>query len=539
MADERSAEPLPSAPLAVIGAGTMGAGIAQVCATGGFEVLLFDAVEGAATSAAERIETQLLRLVEKGRLPEAEAASAVSRIRPVASLNALADCFFAVEAAPEDLRLKQELFEELAEVCSPQTVLASNTSSLPVTSIASAVPHPQRVVGMHFFNPVPLMRLVEVVAGRASDQRSIAITHAVAERMGKVAIDAADVAGFLVNRVSRPFLLEAQRLLGEHVESHDTIDRVVRLGGGFRMGPFELSDLVGVDVGFDIAQSFYSLSFGEPRWQPSPIAAQLVAAGHHGRKSGRGYYEYAADGSYREPDPELSFPESAEGTAEILGRAPVADELRRLAKAAGYDVPAYGEHSSAPATVIVDARIEGAGRVADRGRSPVIVLCAGGSLATLAGERDAVGFHCLPPLGESHLVELVRGDHTSDGAVAAATHFFRSIGKHVEWVGDGPGLVLGRIVCQLINEAAFAVQEQVGSPEDIDQGVKLGLNYPRGLLEWGDQIGLEHVLATLVALQAETGSDRYRPAPLLRRMVATGKSGRHAGRGFHSYSIQE
>lgn len=526
---------LPAGPVAVAGTGTMGAGIAQVAAGGGLEVLLYDAVEGAASRALSRIEAQFERLISRGRMSVGTAEMTLGRIEPVESVDELEGVFMMIEAAPENLELKQRLFNEVAAVCGPRAVLATNTSSLPVTAIASKVPHPERVVGMHFFNPVPLMQLVEVVAGLNTGAEAVALTHAVAARMGKQAINARDVAGFLVNRVSRPFLLEAQRLLIEQVAPHDTIDRIVRLGGGFRMGPFELSDLVGVDVGFDIAQSFFRLSFNEPRWQPSPIPQQMVAAGRLGRKSGRGYYEYPAEGPYRQPDPPALMPESAEGGAQVLGEGPLADELRRLAKAAGYEVPERDAHPSAAHSVIVDTRLDDTGRGLFAYKGTKIVLCASGSLATIGAGKDVVGFNALPPLGETHLVEITAGRGTTEAAARDAARFFHSLGKHTEWVNDGPGLVLGRIVCQLVNEAAFAVQEQVGSVADIDNGVRLGLNYPRGLLEWGDTIGLKLVLATLDALQRETGSDRYRPAALLRRMVAEGATGRAAGLGFHTY----
>jgi 3-hydroxybutyryl-CoA dehydrogenase len=521
--------------LAVLGAGTMGSGIAQVAAAGGIEVLLFDSVEGAADRAINRITAQFARMVEKGRMQAGAAEDAGARLQSVDSVDDLSPCFMAIEAAPESLELKQKLFNEVAEACGDEIVLATNTSSLPVTAIAGGVPHPERVVGMHFFNPVPLMQLVEIIGGLGTHLRAVNVAHAVASRMGKQTIDAADVAGFLVNRVSRPFLLEAQRLLGERVATPDVIDRIVRLGGGFRMGPFELSDLVGVDVGFDIARSFYELSFNEPRWQPSPIPQRMVAAGRLGRKSGHGYYTYPAEGPYRDPDPPALMPESATGAAQVLGEGPLADELRRLAKAAGYEVPDRASHPDSSNAVVIDTRLEDTGRGLFAYKGTKMVLCASGSLATIGQGKDVVGFVALPPLGETHLVELIDGHGTSDESARSAAHFFHSLGKHTEWIGDTPGGVLGRIVCQLVNEAAFAVQEQVGSVDDIDRGVRLGLNYPRGLLEWGDAIGLRLVLATLDGLQRETGSDRYRAAALLRRMVAEGRNGRSAGRGFHSY----
>jgi 3-hydroxybutyryl-CoA dehydrogenase len=327
----------------------------------------------------------------------------------------MAGCELVIEAAPERLELKHELYARLAQIVSTECVLASNTSSLLVTAIASVVPQPERVVGMHFFNPAPLMRLLEVVAGALSDERSLALADATGAAMGKTVIRAQDGPGFLVNRCNRPFGLEALRLLQERIADVETIDRIMRVEGGFRMGPFELMDLVGVDTGFEISKSFYEQSFYEPRWRPSPIAARYVAAGYHGRKSGRGYYDYSRD-PYRPPDPD-------------------------------------------------------------------------------------------PPAG--------------DGADAG--------------VRPAAGGVLERIVCQVINECAFAFGEGVGSAQDIDTGMVLGLNYPRGPLAWADEIGLDHVLAVLDGLWEEYREERYRAAPMLRGLLRDGRLGRTTGGGFFEY----
>ena len=532
MANTAARVALPDSPAGVVGAGTMGSGIAQVAAIGGIEVRLFDVAEGAANAAHGRIHEQLNRSVERGRIEEGVAARAIARIQTVDAIEELGDCFIVIEAVAEKLEIKQQLFSQLAALTEPGTVFATNTSSLPVTAIAAGVPQPERIVGMHFFNPVPLMKLVEVVAGINSGETALATARAVAAKMGREAIDAADGPGFLVNRVSRPFLLEAQQLLQERVSDHETIDRIVRLGGGFRMGPFELSDLVGIDVGYDIAKSFFELSHGEPRWRPSGIPARMVAAGRLGRKTKHGYYEYPEQGDYRPPDPPPQQLSSPSGGVDVFGTGEVATQIRRLAEAAGYDVAAAADM---PRTLVVDARINGAGQGLEQISAPVAVLCAGSSLASAAHGRDFVGFHCLPPLAELRAIELTRGFGTSDASDAVAAHFFHAIGKHVIRVGDAPGLVLGRIVCQLINEAAFAVQEGVGSAADIDKGVQMGLNYPRGLLSWCDLIGAEHVVGMLDALQREIGGDRYRAAPLLRRMVAEGRSGHSAGAGFYAY----
>lgn len=510
---------LPDAPIGVVGAGTMGQGIAQVAAAGGLGVKLFDVAEGAAGNAVQRIKTFLDRSVSRGKLRPEDAAATIARIEPVEAIEEFADCFLVIEAVAEQLEIKQQLFTQLAGVCAEQTVFATNTSSLPVTAIAAKVPRQERVVGMHFFNPVPLMRLVEVIAGMNSDPAALETARSVGAAMGREVIDASDGPGFLVNRVSRPFLLEAQQLLSEGVSDAPTIDMVARLGGGFRMGPFELSDLVGVDVGYDIARSFYALGHGEPRWRPSTIPAQMVAAGRLGRKSGRGYYTYPEGGEYRPQDPPPQQIESASGAVDVIGQTPLANELRRLAGAAGYEINAPAD---IPRTITIDARIGTAGDSVDLSRGPVAVLCAGNSLAAAARGRDFAGFHALPPLSEARAVEITRGSGTSEQTITATRHFFHAIGKHVIDVGDAPGLVLGRIVCQLINEASFTFQEGVGTGADIDKGVKLGLNYPRGLIEWREAIGVHQVVATLDALQREVGGDRYRVAGVLRRAALGG-----------------
>jgi 3-hydroxybutyryl-CoA dehydrogenase len=405
-------------PIGVAGAGTMGAGIAALAAEASLHTLLYD--------------------------PDPEAlARAPEGVEPVRDLKALAPCGLIVEAAPEDLELKRALFARLAEVVEPDCVLATNTSSLSVTALAAGLPDPGCVVGMHFFNPPAKMRLVEVVAGAESSPNALAVAREAGEAMGKHVIEAADSPGFIVNRCNRPFGLEALRAVQDGIATPEQVDRICRLAGGFRMGPFELMDLVGLDVGLAVSRSFYEQSFGEPRWRPSPLVAKRVAAGHLGRKSGRGWYEY--------PPGRPADPEPAGGGAML-------DEL-----------------------------------------------------SARAGEWES-SFSLLPPLGR--LVEIIRD------APEACERFFASRGLVVERVGD---FVLPRIVAQLVNEACFALGEGIGSAADIDAGMELGLNHPRGPLAWGDLIGPTRVLDILRGLQAEYGDDRWRPAPRLVQAARTGE----------------
>jgi 3-hydroxybutyryl-CoA dehydrogenase len=498
--------------IGVAGAGTMGAGIAQLGAAAGMRTLLYDPVDEARERGASAVRRGLARWVEKGRAGE----DAAGRLEPVAALDELAPCELVIEAAPERPGLKRELFEALSGIVDDEAVLATNTSSIPVTSLAGAAARPENVVGMHFFNPPPLMPLLEVIRADQTGERAFELAHATGEAMGKEVIVAADGPGFLVNRCARPYNAEGLRLLQERVASHEQIDRICRLGGGYRMGPFELMDLVGTDVGFEVAKSFSELSFGEPRWRPSPLQARMVAAGRLGRKTGRGWYEYADDGSYRPEDPEPPGPRSGGGMlVAIVGEGPLADGLRERARSVGHELREGG-----PAELVVDAGVRA--HRSPPGGAPLVALCAGRSLAA-SGQPGAVGFHLLPPLDSASLVELTRLETTQPFAAEAAEEFFAGLGLACEWVGDAPGLVLGRIVAQLVNEAAFAIGEGVGSPADVDTGLTLGLSHPRGPVEWSEAIGLEHALAILEGLWEERREERYRAAPLLRRQAALGR----------------
>jgi 3-hydroxybutyryl-CoA dehydrogenase len=284
----------------------MGRGIAQLAALGGYETVLYDVAPELAESGAATLREALDKGAERGRWSVDDAKAAAARVETASELEQLRGCGLVIEAAPEKLELKRQIFTSLAAAVGPEPVFASNTSSLRVSAIAERVPQPERLVGMHFFNPPALMKLVEVVAAERSSERALAAATEVAERMGRTPIRAKDSPGFVANRLARPFSLESLRILADGVAEAATIDRVVRLGGGFRMGPFELLDLIGLDVNLEIARSFFAQG-GEPeRWRPSPIQEKLVAEGRFGRKSGHGYYEYG-DGAAREPDPDLGI----------------------------------------------------------------------------------------------------------------------------------------------------------------------------------------------------------------------------------------
>jgi 3-hydroxybutyryl-CoA dehydrogenase len=305
----------------------MGAGIAQIAALGGYETLLYEIDEKQLERGLEMIRNGMRRGAERGRWTEEQAAEALDRLRTDTLIELLRDCELVIEAAPEDLDLKRNLFDRLASVCGPETVLATNTSSLSVTAIAAAVPEPERIVGMHFFNPPALMQLVEIVAGDESGEPALELATEVAGGMGRTPIRARDSVGFVANRCVRPFFLESLRMLGDGVAPHDEIDRIVRLGAGLRMGPFELMDLIGIDVNFAVAKSFWEQSFGEPRWRPSPIHERMVASGRLGRKTGRGFYAYEKGEPHRPRDPDTD------------GARPIFDEVE-LEGIAGPNAPA-------------------------------------------------------------------------------------------------------------------------------------------------------------------------------------------------------
>jgi len=400
--------------IGVVGAGTMGSGIAQLACLGGYRTVIQDPVPEALEAGAARVVDSLGKGVRREMWSAEEAEAAGGRLEAVEDVGELEGCDWVIEAAPEDVELKRRLFAELAAACGPEAILATNTSSLPVTAVGAETPNPERVVGMHFFNPPALMKLVEVVATADSSAEALDATTEVGRRMGRTPIRAKDSPGFIANRLARPYMLESLRMLAEGVADAPTIDRACRLGGGFRMGPFELIDLIGLDVNLSVARSFYAQG-GEPeRWRPSEIQARMVDEGRLGRKSGTGFYAYDDAGSGRP------------------------------------DVPLHGDASKE------------------------------------RGER--VG----PTLDPDDLAKI-------DPAAPE---------------------IVPRLVAQIANEAAFALEEEVGSPQDMNTAMRLGFNWPLGPIEFTDLIGPGRAVELLESLRPGRG-DAYGPAPGLIRNITS------------------
>lgn len=487
-------------PVAVIGAGAMGAGIAQVAAQAGRKVLLLDARDGAAATAIGAIGAALARLVEKGRLGAAARAAALDRLVAVTAIEDVGQAALVIEAIVEDLEAKRGLFRRLEAIVPAEAILATNTSSLSVTSIASVLARPERVVGMHFFNPAPLMALVEIVSGLATSRAVAEVAFATTMAWGKTPVHAMSTPGFIVNRCARPFYAEALRLLEERAADVATIDAIVREAGGFRMGPFELMDLVGHDVNFAVTSSVWNATFHDSRYRPSVIQRDLVESGRLGRKTGRGFYDHAP-GAAR-PEPATAAAASRPARIVVAGDLGPAAALADLARQAGIAV----ERAPGDGWIgIDDTRARpGDGRSATR-------------RAAELGQPNTVVFDLALDHAKASRIALAVADQAPPGAALPVIGLFQALGKAVSIIDDVPGLVVTRLAATLANEAADGVHRGVATAEDIDAAMMLGVNYPIGPLTWARRVGLARTVTVLDHLAESYGEDRYRVSPWLRR----------------------
>ena len=504
------------APVAVLGAGTMGGGIAQVAAVAGHPVTLFDVTEGAVERVLEEIARRLARAVERERMTAAARDATLARIRPSVSLADAKSAALVIEAVVEELGVKHGLFRELELIVAPEAVFASNTSSLSITALAAGLRFPERVVGMHFFNPAPVMALVEVVSGLGTGRAVADAVYALAERWGKSPVHARSTPGFIVNRVARPFYGEGLRLLDEGAAEVATIDAVLREAGGFRMGPFELIDLIGLDVNLAVSRSVHAAFHGDPRYAPSIIQQDYVDAGRLGRKSGRGFYDYGQDAV--KPRPATAPGAPAPSAVLVEGNLGPAEGLVDAIAAAGIAVTRDEAGPAGPMLVL-----DGAALALTDGR--------------LAAERaheprhPLVLFDLALDWAACTRVAVAPAPNAGPAALMRACGLFQALGKQVSVVADSPALVVMRTVAMLSNEAADAVLHRVCDAAAVDTAMRKGVNYPDGPLALADRLGPARVLAVLDNLARLYGEDRYRASLLLRRLVA-------ANARFHEASRQ-
>lgn len=489
----------------IVGAGAMGVGIAQIAAQAGAAVVLFDTREGAASGAIARLRETWARLVEKGKLTAAQADEAANRLRAAAGIDDLSGCDLVVEAIVEDLAAKRALFADLERVTAPDCVLVSNTSSLSVTAIAASCGRPERIAGFHFFNPVPLMRVVEVVTAARTAPAVADRLAAFAVQMGHRAVRCADSPGFIVNHAGRGFGTEALQIVyGEGAASVVDVDRALRDQVGFKLGPFELMDLTGLDVSQPVMESIFAQFHGEPRYRPSWALKQRLDAGLLGRKSGEGFYAY---GDEAQTLPEQPVPAAAARPVWIVAaEADWRDSLTEIVRAAGWPVVGGAE-------------------------PPDDALCLAAPLgydATATALQLQIGPERLVLVDASFGLTKRRVIMAAPGSdpdfVAAAHALLATDGTPVTRIRDSVGFVAQRTVATIVNIACDIAQQQIATPEDIDDAVRLGLGYPQGPLALGDAVGPRRIFNILKVLQELTGDPRYRPSSWLRRRADLGLS---------------
>jgi 3-hydroxybutyryl-CoA dehydrogenase len=498
--------PLPQQTvIAVVGTGAMGAGIAQIAAAAGHVVKLLDNRPGAAENAIAGIRAQFNKLADKGKLTPEAALAAGTRLVAAQQLADLADAGLVVEAIVESLEAKQKLYADLEAIVSANCIFGTNTSSISVTAIGAALQRPERLAGLHFFNPAPLMALVEIVSGLATDAAVAETLFATAAAWGKTPVHAKSTPGFIVNRVARPYYAEALRLAQEGAADYATIDAVMREAGGFRMGPFELMDMIGHDVNFAVTNSVWRAFYNDQRFLPSLIQQELVDAGFYGKKTGRGFYDYR-EGALR-PGPQTEAAQAPAGKITLFGESAAAEALAERLETCSLSFSRAPESSD--------------GRIAEIGRA-VLAVTDGRSATQRAAESDIANLVLIDlalDYSKASRLAVAVAEQCEPAAAAAAIGLLQAASFAISRFLDVPGLAVMRTVAMLANEAADAVNQGVCSEAAADQAMRLGVNYPQGPLAWADQAGVATIRTVLANLGASYGEDRYRISPLIQRAV--------------------
>jgi 3-hydroxybutyryl-CoA dehydrogenase len=504
--------------IGIVGTGAMGRGIAQIAAQAGAQVLMFDMAPQAAEKAQEAINSTWDKLLEKGKVPSEKVAQYKALLKPCADLAGLKSCDLIVEAIVEKIDVKQALFKQLEALVSDSCVLATNTSSLSVTAIAAALAEPSRFVGYHFFNPVPLMKVVEVIPSLKTSPDVGERLMQLSKQMGHTPVMASDTPGFIVNHAGRGYGTEALRIVGEGVSDFATIDAILRDQVGFKLGPFELMDLTGLDVSHPVMESVYHQYFEEPRYRPSVITAQRLAGGVLGRKTKAGFYNYDEE---KKPSPPASIEKYA---TDLIANSTVNAE----------DAPPVWVSPNAARRKLLLELLVKLGAKVETGQSPslhalTIVAPLGWDVTTVAvferyDPARTVGIDLLFDDAITKRRVIMGNPAVRPDMLAFAAELFARDGKPVSTIRDSAGFVTQRVVATIVNIATDMCQQQICTPQDLDTAVQLGLGYPTGPLAMGNGVGSASILEVLVNMQTVYGDPRYRASPWLRRRGALGLS---------------
>ena len=488
----------------------MGRGIAQIAAQAGSQVWLYDTQPEAIAKARDAVFQQWDKLQEKGRLSPEAVASYKSQLKGASSLQDLAECELVVEAIVEKIEIKKSLFTDLEKVLAPTAVLVTNTSSLSVTAIAAALQRPAQFAGYHFFNPVPLMKVVEVIAGLKTDPAVCVRLTEFARQMGHTPVQAQDTPGFIVNHAGRGYGTEALRIVSEGVADFATIDRILRDQVGFKLGPFELFDLTALDVSHHVIEAIYHQYYEEPRYRPNVITAQRLAGGVVGKKVGEGFYKYVDGTAQVPPEPPVPVVENIP-PVWVSPRAARRMELLQILKNLGAKVETGASPSPEALTIVAPLGFD-------------ITTVA---VVERLDPARTVGIDMLFDDGATKRRVLATNPATREDMRDAAHALFARDGKAVSVIRDSGGFVTQRVVATIVNIASDICQQRICSPQDLETAVTLGLAYPMGPLAMGNRLGPDSILEVLFNLQTVYGDPRYRPSPWLRRRGAIGLSLMH------------